>query len=87
MHEAALMADLTARLDRLAADEGAVRVSRLEVWLGALSHMTPEHFRQHFAESSRGTAAEGAAVECVASDDIHHPNAASVLLLRADVER
>lgn len=87
MHEAAMMADLTARLDRLAADEGSVRIVRLEVWLGALSHMTPEHFRQHFAESSRGTAAEGAAVECVASGDIHHPNAAGVLLLRADVER
>lgn len=85
MHEAALMADLIGRLDRLAAGEGAVRISRVEVWLGALSHMTPDHFREHFADASRSTAAEGADVECFVSSDIHHPDAAGILLLRVDI--
>jgi hydrogenase nickel incorporation protein HypA/HybF len=86
MHETALMADLTARLDRLAAQESATRISRVVVWIGALSHMTPDHFGEHFAAASRGTAAEGADVECVVSSDIHHPDAADLLLLRVDIE-
>jgi hydrogenase nickel incorporation protein HypA/HybF len=86
MHDTALMADLFARLDRLAAQEGATRISRVEVWIGALSHMTPDHFGEHFAVASRGTAAEGADVECFVSSDIHHPDAAGLLLLRVDIE-
>jgi hydrogenase nickel incorporation protein HypA/HybF len=42
--------------------EGAERVTRIRVRLGALAHFTPEHFREHFEEASGGTVAENAAV-------------------------
>ena len=41
------------------------------VRLGALSHFTPEHFREHFEDASRGTIAEGAEVDAVV-DERHH---------------
>ena len=40
MHEASLMRDVMARIQRLAEAEGAHRVTGLSVWLGALSHMS-----------------------------------------------
>ena len=86
MHEAALMKDLMARIERVAADNNATRVTAIEVWLGALSHMTPEHFAEHFAEVAPGTCAEGARVATEASRDIHHPRALGVVLKRVEVE-
>lgn len=39
------------------------------VVLRDLSHMTPEHFHEHFEEASRGTLAEGARVEVAQTED------------------
>ena len=63
MHERALMRDLVARIEATAQAEGATRVTRVTVQLGALSHFTPDHFREHFEDATRGTVAEGAVVE------------------------
>ena len=54
--------------------------------LGALSHFTPEHFREHFGDASRGTLAEGAAVDAVLADDIDDPRATGVVLESVEVE-
>ena len=62
MHERALMDDVIRKLETVAMAEGG-RVTRVRVRLGALSHFTPEHFREHFDDAARGTLAEGAAVE------------------------
>ena len=59
MHERALMQDLVAEIERLGRSERVRRITRVDVRLGALSHFTPEHFREHFADASRGTLAEG----------------------------
>ncbi len=56
------------------------------MWLGALSHMSPGHFAEHFEDSSRGTIAEGAEVACRVSDDIHDPRANEVVLEGVEVE-
>ena len=47
MHEASLMVALMRNIDAVAAQEGADRVTAVRVRLGALSHMTPDHFRVH----------------------------------------
>lgn len=86
MHEAALMKDLMARIEQVAADNDATRVTTIEVWLGALSHMTPEHFAEHFNDVAPGSCAEGARVVTEASQDIHHPQAQGVVLKRVEVE-
>ena len=44
----------------VAAEEGGSHVTRIRVRLGALSHFTPEHFREHFDDAAAGTLAEGA---------------------------
>ena len=86
MHEKALMDDLMAKILSVAAAEGGVRVTRVRVWLGALSHFTPEHFREHFEESAAGTLAEGAVVDAVLDDDIGDPRAQGVVLESVSVE-
>jgi hydrogenase nickel incorporation protein HypA/HybF len=79
------MEDLVRRLTSLAGEERA-RIVGVRVRLGALSHFTPEHFREHFHDAVRGTPAEGAVVDAVLSDDPHEPNAQGVLLESVDVE-
>ena len=62
MHERKLMDDLMGKIDSEARDAGATRVTAVRVRLGALSHFTEAHFREHFEDTSRGTLAEGAEV-------------------------
>ena len=85
MHEAGLIRDLMAKVLTLAEQEGAQRVASINVWLGALSHMSPGHFREHFEMESAGSIVEHAALEIETSDDVHHPQAQSVLLRGIDV--
>jgi hydrogenase nickel incorporation protein HypA/HybF len=85
MHEFSLMADLLRKIEQVAADNGASRVVKVRVWLGALSHITPEHFREHFEDGVRGTVADGAELEVETSDDESHPEAQQILLKSLDV--
>ena len=80
MHEKALMDDLLAKILAVAEAERGGQVVRVRVWLGALSHFTPEHFREHFADASRGTIAEGAEVEATLDGDLADPRASGVVL-------
>jgi hydrogenase nickel incorporation protein HypA/HybF len=80
------MDDLMRKIESVARENGGVRVTRVTVRLGALSHFTPEHFREHFVDASRGTVAEGAEVDSVLEDDIHAPNANGVVLESVEVE-
>jgi hydrogenase nickel incorporation protein HypA/HybF len=86
MHEAHLTNDLVHHLEQLVADEGATRVSAVRVRLGALSHFDPGHFREHFADSARGTVAEGAAVDAEVDPDPTAPGAQGVLLESVELE-
>ena len=86
MHERALMSDVMARIETLARSEGATRVTRVSVRLGALSHFTPGHFREHFEQAARGTVAEGAAVEAEVDGDIRDRRASDVLVESVEVE-
>ena len=86
MHERALMADLMREIEGVARADGATRVTRVSVRLGALSHFTEEHFREHFVDASRGTLAEGAAVDAVLANDLDDPRATSVVLESVEVE-
>jgi hydrogenase nickel incorporation protein HypA/HybF len=86
MHEATLMKGLMRRIEEIARDQRAVRVVGVSVWLGALSHMSPDHLVEHFEEAAAGTIAEGARLSATASDDIRHTNAQDVLLESIEVE-
>jgi hydrogenase nickel incorporation protein HypA/HybF len=85
MHEHALMVDLMRTIESRARAEGADRVTCIRVRLGALSHFTPAHFREHFEDASRGTLAEGAAVEVELRTDPTEADAQGVVLESIDV--
>jgi hydrogenase nickel incorporation protein HypA/HybF len=68
MHETALVRDVVHRIEDLARSAGARRVTGAKVWLGALSHLSPDHFRDHFIIEAQGTLAAGAALEIEASE-------------------
>ena len=86
MHEASLMTDLMRKIDAAAQQQRARRVVGVSVWLGALSHMSADHFREHFAQASTGTMADGAALDITVSDDIHHAQASDVRLESLEVD-
>lgn len=86
MHDQALMADLMAKIEQIVQDEGASRVRSIRISLGALSHMTPEHFREHFDEVAPGTVAEGAEIEATSETDATAPDAQGIRLMTLDLE-
>lgn len=85
MHEASLMRDLMAKILTLAEREGADRVTGVSVWLGALSHMSAEHFTEHYRAAAAGTLAAEAALDIAVSDDVADANALHVVLRGIDV--
>ena len=86
MHEASLMKGLMNRLHEIAAAENATRVTGVSVWLGALSHMSREHFREHFVAAARGSLAEGAVLRITLSQDTGHPSAQDIVLEDVELE-
>jgi hydrogenase nickel incorporation protein HypA/HybF len=86
MHERALMLDVMSRIADVARVEGASRVIRVDVKLGALSHFTPDHFREHFEDAARGTVAEGAEVVATLETDVSRDGAAGVVIESVEVE-
>lgn len=86
MHEAHWVRNLVAQVEALARSSAASRVLAVKVWLGALSHCAPEHFREHFEQESRGTLAEGAELRFEQSEDLGDPRAADIVLLDVEVE-
>jgi hydrogenase nickel incorporation protein HypA/HybF len=85
MHEFSLMADLLRKIQQLAKDAKADKVTGVKVKLGALSHITPDHFREHFEAAIVGTVAEGATLDVEQSDDQGDPNAQDILLESVDI--
>jgi hydrogenase nickel incorporation protein HypA/HybF len=86
VHERALMIDVMRKIEEVATTRAATRVCRIGVRLGPLSHFTVEHFREHFADASRGTIAEGAEVDAVLDDEITGAHARDVVLEAVEIE-
>jgi hydrogenase nickel incorporation protein HypA/HybF len=86
VHEQRLIRDVVSRVEAVARAEGATRVTHVRVRLGALSHFTSEHFREHFVDAARGTLAEGALVDATVEVDIRHEHAGEVMVESVEVE-
>ncbi len=85
MHERALLADLIREMEETAHEEAAKRVVAVNVHVGPMSHLTPEHFEAHFRDAARGTIAEGAACT-IGTIDAHDPLAQSIVLESVELE-
>jgi len=86
MHETALVRDVVRRIEDLARATGARRVTGAKIWLGALSHLSAEHFREHFAIEARGTRGDGAALDVEVSQNLDHPHAQHIRLESVDLD-
>jgi len=80
------MSDLVNKILALADQQNAHRVTEVQVWLGALSHMSAEHFQEHFSQAASDTIAADAALKIDCSEDIHDRNAQSLLLRGIEVD-
>jgi hydrogenase nickel incorporation protein HypA/HybF len=86
MHETALVRDVVRRINELARATNARRITGAKVWLGALSHLSAEHFREHFTVETRDTPAAGAALDIEVSEDLDDPHAQYVRLESVEVD-
>lgn len=86
MHELSLLRDLMKKIDTIAADNDAKRVTRVRVKIGALAHISGSHFRGHFEDAARKTIAEGAVLEVEELTDPNDPEAQHIVLDSVDVE-
>ena len=86
MHETGMVRDLIRRIEAAATANGGGRVVGVQVWLGALSHLSAEHFRVHFDAEARGSAAEGAQLSITELADVADPRAQYLLLESLDLE-
>ena len=86
MHEMTLMNGLITKMESIASEQNARRIKRVKVRLGALSHISADHFRGHFVEGTQGTFADGARLDIEISEDMDSPNAQDILLVSVDIE-
>jgi hydrogenase nickel incorporation protein HypA/HybF len=85
MHEASLMNDLMRKILRVSREQKGARVVGVSVKLGALSHMSAAHFREHFAVAAQGTVAEGARLDIQEVTDTSDPMAQQILLESVEI--
>lgn len=86
MHEASLTSDLVEMVVEIAEDEAASRVARVDVRIGALSHITPSTLAEHFSISAAGTVAAEADLVSAVDTDFAAPDALDVVLTAVHLE-
>lgn len=86
MHEMHTVTALCRKAIEVAAHEGATRVTRISVRLGALSHLSENHLRRHFAAAAAGSVLEAADLNVWVSSDQTDPGAQEVELVSVEVE-
>ena len=85
MHEFSLITDLLNKITSIAREQCARKVIGVTVKLGALSHISPDHFREHFVHASQGTIAEGARLNIEFMTDVTDPQSQDVLIQNIEV--
>jgi len=85
MHELFFIKDLVQKIISIAREQQASKVVSVTVKLGALSHVSPDHFREHFVHASHGTLAEGAQLNILVMTDVTDPQSQDVLLENIEV--
>jgi len=86
MHEMSLLNDLMNKINTIAKDNEADRIVGVKVKLGALAHISADHFREHFEEAAKGTVADSAKLDVVELTDEKDPQAQDIILDSVEVE-
>ena len=80
MHELSLMADLMRKIESIAHKQGAKKVVGVKVKLGALAHISTDHFREHFTHVADDSIVKGASLDIEVSEDVDDVHAQEILL-------
>jgi len=86
MHEMSLIHDLMRKIETIAREQNATKVVGVKVRLGALAHISADHFREHFEEEAKGTIADGARLDVELLTDENDPQAQDIMLDSVEVE-
>lgn len=85
MHELSLLNNLMTKIDALARENDCAEISAVNVWIGALAHISADHFREHFEQAAKGSVVENAQLSVELSADQQHENAGDILLISVDI--
>lgn len=85
MHELSLLNNLFHRIETVVSENGAEKATHVNVRLGALAHISPNHLREHFDDAKLGTVAADAALTVTLTDE-NDPHAQDILLESLEVE-
>jgi len=86
MHERSLIIDLIKKVESIARENGALKVTVIRIKLGALTHTSPEHFREHFEPLAAGTVADGSELDFIVSMDMDDPYAQDIVIDSIEIE-
>jgi len=85
MHEFSIIKDLMRKISTIALEQHASKVLSVTVKIGALSHISPDHFREHFIHASHGTITDCAQLNIEVQTDINDPQSQDVLIQNIEV--
>ena len=85
MHEMSLLRDLLQKLNAIALENKADRIVAATVKIGALAHISGDHFREHWHHAVTGHVAEHARLDIVESTDQSDPDAQEIILVSVEV--
>ncbi len=86
MHEFSLMNGIVNKINQIALIQKAEQVTLVKVRLGALAHISSEHFKEHFEHAVKGGVAEGARIEIYQETDRTDPNAQEIILESIEIK-
>lgn len=86
MHEFSLMRGLMKQITDVAQQNNAQRVVGIRIKIGALAHISADHFREHFEEAAAGTVAFGAKLQIDMDGDVKSPFAHDIVIDSVDIE-
>jgi len=80
------MADLMRKITGVSRDNNGSKVVGIQIKLGALAHISPEHFMEHFKDAAKGTVAEDARVDIEVGTETTDPHAQDIRLQSLELE-
>ncbi len=86
MHEQSLMTDLMKKINAIALQQQAKKIVQVKIRLGALSHISADHFREHFFLAAEGSCAEQAQLDIEVMTDLNDPHAQEIILDSVEIE-
>lgn len=86
MHEHSLIKNLIEKAKDIALKQRGGKILSLKIRLGALSHISADHFKEHFNNETPGTVLDGATLVVEEQKDTNDPLAQEIVLESVEFE-